>query len=1755
MRSLLFLFFVVHTASALTCESGQFTIDDITCQNCTANSYCQGGVIAACPTSRVSPPGASSLSECVCPAHSTINNDLCVCNEGYTRTGDTCSLCPANAFCPDENTITNCSNNALSLPGQFEAAGCNLCPSGYMQNSPTTSPISCRPCSLGYACPDRLTEIKCVAGTYAPPYATACITCTGNSYSLNASSACTPCSEHATAPNGSTSQQACLCSNGYYMDYYRVCQLCPRGMYCVQNTQTVCAVGTHSDYGQSVCIPCIAGTYQDGVASSACKSCPGGVLIQQTTTGSDLQTLGVQSRSLVDQTNDMIYVQGAQNYLLHAQGGNITTWSFYAATAGCVVTPVLLGGSFASPTDTYTFAIMHIGTTRTATTTGQHTFPFSDNGTLFNVPVADPLASPPDQKVTYFGWFFTGAACIPHDLAPGGVSTPTYVWSWPYIPGSTSQFIWPSTSYPGTATFWSVSVASSKTHIVEASSAGSDSIFDCSCPDGTWQISNGACQATCPNGQYMTSASATVCSQCAQGSYCVNSIRTSCPPNNSSLPGSTACSNCVNPGQHTNIQLYTCGLLTACIRNTPVTVDSNGWKGLGTILAGVGSVNGTAATPWSPGSPVIGLQLNPASDRPYALIMNDVNLNAVIDSFIAVQFYYRCTGVACPDWLAVDFSQDEGVNFVQVLNITNFGSSVNSWVQIATGFFQVVTLVPTRLRIYTQMALRSCTLWIGNVQIVNLGNWKYDSINGVQLLTTETVDVPRFPGQGAYKQPVTATNLLLRSDRVYLDLTSVSSLLYTPYSYVASIWASGVGSITLQTSTGDSRTWTVSNTVTQYSFTTAQYSVPTIFSVNVTGNITIKGPSLTLASSVVGCQSCLANYSCPSPTPVACTANSWSPVGSNSSTQCVCNPGYWGLPGTYDINGHADSCKPCPVGHYCPGGANYVVCPNGTITLSLGQVTCQSCSASDYCAFGSMHGCPPNSMSPPDSWDVTQCVCNPGFYGVAPNCMVCEQGFYCINGAKTACTDHAISPPMSSTTTACYCSAGYYGVENTPCTPCVEKTYCRLGLVHNCPINMWSPNVSSLLADCICDYGYYTVLATCSACSAGTYKTSRGPGTCSPCGTGQYSSSRGASSNSVCVGCSPGTYGITSGQYQCQACAAGMYASGLSSSGCTQCWAGAYSTMGASICSLCTAGTYSDAVAAVSIATCHTCPIGAWALTNSSTCTMCGACPYWRYPPAVHFYAGSLASVSAAPTQEHYGFAFDPIDGSIFMARGISIYKINLHTGGLSSALTIQGPDVGNWWYESISSSILGNYLYAIKNQKTFRVDLSMGGVYDIVYPSNAPTCVVEDSTQPRVVLWIVQATTIRRVDPIAAIDLNDYAISGAHHVCPNAQEPNTLYVTGSFGLKSLDKTTGVFTTLKTGVAYTVCKVTPDGHFVVMAQTSPKLVVVYSLFDNTITNIVGNAAVSGLYADSTNIVLGVDLTGVVNVSYTYADSRDCPEGSFTENGGNSGPQQCTTCPYGNLCPGGNNVSSCARGTYSNATGLREQAQCMTCPEGSFCPGAVCADQTGAGCSVNSNTGVCTGPLCDASANMQTCPPGSYSPFTGLDHAADCPLCVNGFYCPNPLTQILCPNNTWAAPGASDLSQCLCMPGYRCIITKIVHAQIILNMQYADFSGSSVLQQRYIAAVAAAAGVSVSQVSIQGIFTYTAPPGGRRLLAYGRRVNNWNAVDIHTLIRIPELCDLANLNEHLKIHGLPTHRGVSVSLHNEVIQTYRNLAHH
>jgi len=1705
-------------------------------------------VLNRCPQYSISPAGSANISQCICQPNSTQINGACNCNDGFILDAQSrCAVCPANSFCPDQYTVRSCSNNGQSLPGQSSPMSCNFCQLGYFQYSQTTSPISCRKCTPGNACPNATTEIPCQAGEYSSALGTECLTCPANTYSTEISPSCTACDVNALASAGSKSYLDCNCNDGYFREGVR-CIACPAGVGCTNNRPTPCAPGSFSLAKQTTCTPCGAGTYQSNTGSSKCDTCPGGAKIQQTTYATERYWPSVVSRPNLDTD-----VQGglyfALNDLVSTQTYTITSWAFWGSTIGCKVTPYIFEGTYAQgQTGSITFRLKATGAQRTVTTVGAQNFSFGGSDAPYVVPEYPTTIDVNTQQLTvaFLAWSFEGDACIPWEaVAQSSFSVFKFG---KYINGLTTYvYNDPGDASKITSGSYSINVGGKRTVTLDGSPSGSTSSLNCTCPDGTRQISTGQCQNTCPDGFYIKTIGDTACSLCPQGSFCANSIISPCPPNTASLPGASACVPCVNPGASTNIQLYTCGLKN-CSALPPVELAPSvlglPWRGLGNLTAGVGSVNGVAPTPWSAGDTVVGMVLNPASDRPFALIQRDIDLTDLQWTNIAIQFRYQYTGVSQPEWLAVAYSQDNGLNFETILTVNTFGSSFKNWIKIATAFFSPVTGLRVQLRFTAQLRVSSSTLWLGDLKIVNLGAWAYDDISKLRLLTTETVNVPRFSVYNGYNEPVPATNMMVAGASILVNLSTVK--IYQQYPYVASLWAQGLGTVTIAVNDVDNVTNTIDSQnglIPAVPVTIPKTTKPPVyFSIKTTGNVIIKAPSILLISPVVGCQTCLKNNWCSNNAIYDCPTNSQSAAGSSQQNECWCVPGYYGKVGS--LVGYTP-CTICPIGSFCKGGNHLEVCPNGTIANTTGQSSCIPCPEDEYCANGRKTSCPGHATSPISSWDVTQCICDPGYYGIAPDCKPCEPGFYCFNGSKTACTPNAVSPALASDPTQCYCDRGYYGVSNQACTACPEASYCWTGVQTACPVNMWSPMFSSFPTNCTCDYGTYPVQAACSGCAAGSYKSARGPGACTTCGSGSFSTARAAVSNATCLSCAPGTYSITVGAYQCQACQAGFYASGVASSACTNCWAGSYAPVGASVCSMCTAGTFSTTVAATAVSTCKMCQLGAWSYANSTACTLCGACPYWQYPPMIYFYAQPSVTV-LTNTAQRYKFAVSALDGTVFMAMGTSVYKVDLTSGALSAPVGVQGPSTISWWFASLSTSVLGNYLYVIRNADVYRVDLEMGA-YDIIYPSKLATCILEDSTNPNVVLWIVQPSMVRQVDPLSASDISAYTISGATFACVNPADPATLYIVGTFGLKSMNKATGAFTTLKTGTAYTVCQVTQDGSWIILSAAAIKNTIAFPLLKGGTSNII-TGTVSGILIAGNQLVLGLDSVGVKNVTFSSADSRLCPPGQFGPYPGLKGPDACVLCEWGNLCPGGPNVTACAPGTYSTNTGQREQAQCSVCPAGSYCPGGVCSGD----CSINPSTGVCSGPDCEGGNITYTCPPGSYSTQPGLANKQDCPLCIANYYCPDALTILPCPNNTQSSAGANDLSQCKCGPGYQCIITKVVHASVVLQISADRFRMDTQLQKNYANAIAASAGVDPSLVSIQGIFSVNAPPTGRRLLSH-RRGSPWQfqAVEIHTLIHQPMLMELVDLDSHLELQGLPPHHSLSMSLHEEIVQSYRS----
>jgi hypothetical protein len=170
--------------------------------------------------------------------------------------------------------------------------------------------------------------------------------------------------------------------------------------------------------------------------------------------------------------------------------------------------------------------------------------------------------------------------------------------------------------------------------------------------------------------------------------------------------------------------------------------------------------------------------------------------------------------------------------------------------------------------------------------------------------------------------------------------------------------------------------------------------------------------------------------------PASCPANSISPPGSVSVTQCFCLPGYEG-----DASKGTD-CLPCPI--------------------------------DTFCASGKRGLCPANSHAPALSDSILDCECYPGFYGNGSvSCTRCPVNSFCTGGfALDVCVQNAVSPMQSTSNASCYCDRGYYGVNNDPCVLCTAGYWCWTGIRNGCPANSSSLPGTSRISNCKCLDGF-----------------------------------------------------------------------------------------------------------------------------------------------------------------------------------------------------------------------------------------------------------------------------------------------------------------------------------------------------------------------------------------------------------------------------------------------------------------------------------------------------------------------------------------------------------------------------------------------------------------------------------------------------------------------------------------------------------
>lgn len=148
-----------------------------------------------------------------------------------------------------------------------------------------------------------------------------------------------------------------------------------------------------------------------------------------------------------------------------------------------------------------------------------------------------------------------------------------------------------------------------------------------------------------------------------------------------------------------------------------------------------------------------------------------------------------------------------------------------------------------------------------------------------------------------------------------------------------------------------------------------------------------------------------------------CITGSFSATNSSQCTYCV--PGkYSTTPNATDVS----ACQSCLAGTYSSTqGASTasacIQCSAGTYQANTGASSNSSCLA-----------CAANSSSYAGSKQSTDCVCSNGFSG--PNggpCKACNSSFWCFAGTANPCPLHSASSPMSWDLSQCLCMPGYYG--------------------------------------------------------------------------------------------------------------------------------------------------------------------------------------------------------------------------------------------------------------------------------------------------------------------------------------------------------------------------------------------------------------------------------------------------------------------------------------------------------------------------------------------------------------------------------------------------------------------------------------------------------------------------------------------------------------------------------------------------------
>lgn len=684
--------------------------------------------------------------------------------------------------------------------------------------------------------------------------------------------------------------------------------------------------------------------------------------------------------------------------------------------------------------------------------------------------------------------------------------------------------------------------------------------------------------------------------------------------------------------------------------------------------------------------------------------------------------------------------------------------------------------------------------------------------------------------------------------------------------------------------------------------------------------------------------------------------------------------------GTYSV-GSATACTVCPSGFACPSTSQAVVtqCSTGTYSTG-GQESCSICPAGMAC----------------DIYGVSIVPCAAGYYALegAGVCTACRAGFSCPYTTikyELPCTNGTYSLGGASSCTNCPPGSSCPSTSSAP-QACASGTF-SIGRQTSCTVCLAGYSCSSTTSNVMtpCASGYYSLAgsAGCTYCPSGYYCATRSSAPII-CPAGSFS----AGGQIICTVASPGYFVPNSGLSLQFICGTGYYSNG-----------------GASSCTLCNPG--------------YMCPSGSTEPSPSgSECPVGGFCnPANTFTPC---QVGTYGVVTAGTSYAQACTACDP--GFVCPATGLTLATRTVcpaggYCPGGSSAMTPCPSGTFSTRTGQISISTcdpcpIGTYC------------LNQGTVSGTSCPANyyCPEGTSNFQNYP------CPAGTYGTTTGLYSASQCTNCTSG--FFCPGGRSPIAC-------------SAGTYNPYFGGASNSSCMTCEPGYACpdtgMVAMTVPCSPGYYCLAGTT--NSRQYACPAGTYSDATNLVSQSGCTqcpagytcGIATTTATLSPCRAsfycpagtssgndiaCPAGRYSSSTLLKASSECSICPAGSFCSGGQTAVSgicrrgyycpigstvgtqnaCPAGTFSNSTGLYASTQCSSCLAGFFCP--------------------------LASTSMSSCSAGTYSPNNGTTSSAGCLSCPAGYRCAASTSiPVACGVGFYSASGASSCTQC--PAGYYC----------------------------------------------------------------------------------------------------------------------------